>query len=87
MIFIQGLSYIVDVYMMHANSAIAANTFFRSLAGAGFPLFANAMFHNLGVSWATSLLGFLCVALIPVPICFYVWGKKLRSLSKFSANL
>ena len=32
MIFIQGLSYIIDVYMMHANSAIAANTFFRSLA-------------------------------------------------------
>jgi hypothetical protein len=86
MIFIQGLSYIIDVYTMHANSAIAANTFFRSLAGAGFPLFATAMFHNLGVPWATSLLAFLCMALIPVPICFFIWGKKLRSLSKFSPN-
>jgi hypothetical protein len=87
MIFIQGLTYIVDVYMMHANSAIAANTFFRSLAGAGFPLFASAMFHNLGVPWATSLLGFLCIALIPVPICFFIWGKQLRALSKFSPNI
>lgn len=34
MIFMQGLNYIIDVYMMHANSAIAANTFLRSLAGA-----------------------------------------------------
>lgn len=75
MIFIQGLSYIIDVHMMHANSAIAANAFFRSLAGAGFPLFATAMFHSLGVPWATSLLAFLCVALIPVSICFFIWER------------
>jgi len=86
MIFIQGLNYIIDVYLMHANSAIAANAFFRCLAGAGFPLFATAMFHNLGVPWATSLLAFLCVALIPVPICFFIWGKKLQSMSRFSPN-
>lgn len=28
---------------MYANSAIAANSLFRSLLGAGFPLFATAM--------------------------------------------
>lgn len=43
MIFLQGLNYIIDVYMWHANSAIAANTMLRSLAGGGFPLFATAM--------------------------------------------
>jgi multidrug resistance protein len=43
MIFLQGLNYIIDVYLMHANSAIAANTFVRSLFGSGFPLFATAM--------------------------------------------
>ncbi|KAI9735398.1 MAG: hypothetical protein M1818_006404 [Claussenomyces sp. TS43310] len=84
MIFLQGLVYIVDVYLMHANSAIAGNTMVRSLAGGGFPMFATAMYHNLGVPWATSLLGFLCVALMPVPVLFYVYGAKLRKLSKFS---
>ena len=84
MIFIQGLNYIIDVYLMHANSAIAANTFVRSFAGAGFPLFADPMFHNLGVPWATSLLGFLCVAMVPVPVLFLIYGKKIRQLSKFS---
>lgn len=38
MVFLQGLNYIIDVYKMNANSAIAANTFFRSWVGAGFPM-------------------------------------------------
>ena len=87
LIFLQGLSYIIDVYLMHANSAIAANTLLRSLAGGGFPLFATAMYHNLGVAWATSLLAFLTVAFLPVPILFFVFGKRLRALSKHSPNL
>jgi DHA1 family multidrug resistance protein-like MFS transporter len=86
MIFLQGLNYIIDVYMWHANSAIAANTFLRSLAGGGFPLFATAMYHNLGVSWATSLLGFLCIAMIPAPILFFIYGAKIRKMSKFSSS-
>ena len=86
LIFLQGLSYIIDVYLMHANSALAANTLLRSLAGGGFPLFATAMYHNLGVAWATSLLAFLTVAFLPVPIFFFLYGKKLRALSKYSPN-
>lgn len=84
MIFLQGLSYIIDVYLMHANSAIAANTFLRSLAGGGFPLFATAMYHTLGVAWATSLLGFLTVAFFPVPILFFIYGEKIRKMSRYS---
>jgi len=84
MIFMQGLNYIIDVYMMHANSAIAANTFLRSLAGAGFPLFATPMFKNLGVDWASSLLGFLAVACIPFPVLFFIYGPRIRKLSKYS---
>jgi MFS family permease len=87
MIFLQGLNYIIDVYLWYANSAIAANTFLRSLAGAGFPLFAVQMYHKLGVDWATSLLGFLCVVLIPVPICFFRYGAKIRAASKFSPSI
>lgn len=80
----QGLNYIIDCYLINANSAIAANTFFRSWLGAGFPLFATGMFHNLGVDWAMSLLGFLTAALFPVPILFYIYGHKIRQWSKYS---
>lgn len=31
-------------------------------------MFAPAMFHNLGVDWAASLLGFLSLALLPFPV-------------------
>lgn len=87
MIFLQGLNYIIDVYLMNANSAIAGNTFLRSFSGAGFPLFATAMYHKLGVAWATSLLGFLCVAFLPIPILFFIFGAKLRSYSRFVPTL
>jgi ABC-type uncharacterized transport system permease subunit len=45
--FWQGMNYIIDCYGFYSNSAIAINTFLRSIAGAGFPLFAPAMYHNL----------------------------------------
>lgn len=81
--FWQGMNYIIDCYGFYSNSAIAINTFVRSIAGAGFPLFAPAMYQNLGVPWATSLLGFLCVAFLPVPILFYKYGAKIRQRSRF----
>ena len=85
-VFVQGLSYLVDCYKWIANSAIAASTFFRSLAGAGFPLFATAMYHTLNVQWATTLLAFLCLALMPVPILFWKFGKEIRGKSRFVPN-
>lgn len=39
-IFLSLLNYLVDAYLMFAASAIAANTFMRSLFGGVFPLFA-----------------------------------------------
>jgi len=87
MIFLQGLNYLIDVYLWYANSAIAANTLIRGFAGAGFPMFATAMYHTLGVNWATSLLAFLSVAMIPAPILFFIYGKKIRAMSKFSPSL
>jgi len=83
-IFMQGLNYIIDVYMMFANSAIAANTLVRSALGGSFPLFATQMYQNLGVNWASSVLGFITVAMIPIPILFYIYGAKIRAMSKFS---
>ncbi|KIX06752.1 uncharacterized protein Z518_04728 [Rhinocladiella mackenziei CBS 650.93] len=64
-------NYIIDCY---SNSAIAINTFIR------FPLFAPAMYHNLGVAWATSLLAFLCVAFFPSHSILQVWREDQRKI-------
>lgn len=42
-IFLNCLNYLIESYLMFAASAIAANTFLRSLAGAAFPLFARCV--------------------------------------------
>lgn len=84
LVILQGMSYIIDVYLMYANSALAGNTLVRSLAGGGFPMFAVPMYHKLGVDWATSLLAFLALAFLPCPLLFFIYGKKIRSWSKYS---
>ncbi|KAH7010919.1 major facilitator superfamily domain-containing protein [Macrophomina phaseolina] len=86
MIFVQCLNYLVDVYQTMANSAIGANTFVRSFFGAGFPLFGPAMYHHLGVAWATSVLAFVAIAMIPIPVLFFKYGHTIRQWSKNTVN-
>ncbi|KAJ6151121.1 major facilitator superfamily domain-containing protein [Penicillium chermesinum] len=78
-IFQAALNYLVDTFQQFSASAVAANTFLRSMCAGGFPLFTSAMFHNLGVPWAASLLGFISVALIPIPYLFYIFGRRIRA--------
>ncbi|KAK7203058.1 major facilitator superfamily domain-containing protein [Myxozyma melibiosi] len=87
LIFLTCITYLVESYLMFAASAVAANTVLRSGFGAGFPLFATAMFHNLGTQWAGTLLGCLGLLLAPVPILFYKYGKRLRKASKYAPNI
>lgn len=83
-IFLQCLNYLIDAYLMFAASAIAANTFLRSLCGAVFPLLATYMIEGMGVQWAGTLLGCVALALVPVPVIFYLKGAKLRERSAFA---
>jgi DHA1 family multidrug resistance protein-like MFS transporter len=83
-IFLSLLNYIVDAYLMFAASAIAANTFMRSIFGGIFPLFATQMFEGMGIQWASTLIGAVAVVLAPMPVFFYLYGKKIRAKSKFA---
>ena len=83
-IFLQALNYLVDAYLMFAASAIAGNTFLRSLCGAGFPLFARQMFDGMGIQWAATLLGCVAVVLAPIPFVFYFYGAKIRERSAYA---
>ncbi|KAJ4353373.1 GTPase-activating protein [Didymosphaeria variabile] len=76
------LPYLSDAYPAYTASVFAGNDLFRSAFGAGFPLFASAMYTRLGVNWASSLLAFLGVAFIPIPFILYRYGERLRQRSK-----
>ena len=86
-IFLALLNYIVDAYLMFAASALAANTFLRSGFGAVFPLFATYMFNSMGIQWASTLLGCVALVLVPLPIVFLLYGKKIRGRSNFAPAL
>ena len=70
-----------------AASAVAANTFLRSLFGAIFPLFASYMFDGMGIQWAMTLLGCLASLLAPVPFLFYIKGAQIRRVSKYAPKI
>lgn len=82
LLFNSVLNYLGDAYPEYAASVFAGNDFFRSSFGAGFPLFASAMYRKLGVDWASSLLGFLSIGFIPIPFVLYFHGKRIRLASK-----
>lgn len=83
-IFQAALNYLVDTFRQYAASAVAANTFLRSVFAAGFPLAISPLYRQLGVGPGQSIFAGFATLLIPVPFIFYVFGKRIRAKSKWS---
>ncbi|KAJ5724933.1 hypothetical protein N7493_006661 [Penicillium malachiteum] len=79
-------TFLVDAYPTFAASALAANSFMRSSFGGIFPLFGIQMYNNLGYHWATSLLAFLTLAMLPFPYLFFRYGSRIRIKSRFATH-
>lgn len=81
------MTYLVDAFALHAASAIAANTVLRSLVGALLPLAGPKMYATLGLGWGNSLLGFISLAMLPIPFLFYRYGERIRKHPRFQVDL
>lgn len=79
-------TFFVDTYQVYAASVLASNAFVRCSFAAAFPLFGVQMYHKLGDQWASSLLAFLALAMLPFPFLFFKYGKRLRNKSKFAVS-
>lgn len=76
--------YMMDTYgALYGASAAGANSLLRYTLAAVFPLFTLQMYERLGIGWATSLLGFVTLAMAPIPWCFQRWGPGLRARSRY----
>ncbi|KAJ0305231.1 uncharacterized protein N0V96_006957 [Colletotrichum fioriniae] len=75
-------AYVIDAYPAYAASGMAAFTVFRSVVAAFLPMAGPSMYDALGLGWGNSLLGFIAVALIPVPALIYRYGGRLRKWQK-----
>ena len=83
-IFQAALNYIVDTFTRYAASAVAANSFLRSMFAGAFPLFIGPMYHNVGVDWASTIFGCVAVLLVPVPFIFFLYGRSIRARGQWS---
>lgn len=43
----------------------------------------SAVYNGLGIPWATSLFGFVSIALMPVPWVLFKWGPQIRAKSHY----
>lgn len=80
-------TYLIDAFTVYAASAMAATAVLRSLVGSLLPLAGGRMYGALGVGWGTSLLGFIAVAFVPMPVIFFVFGERIRGSNISRLNL
>lgn len=78
-------AYTLDIFGELGASANAATRLLSNVLGFVFPIFAPQLYSSLGYGWGNSLLAFIFVILgVPVPLCLWKWGEKLRPLGKRS---
>lgn len=77
-------AYTVEAYRKYTASAMATNSFIRSLMAGVFPLFGLQMYEKMGIQWATTLLALVAIVLIPIPFLFYKYGAELRKKSPYT---
>ncbi|CAK7898518.1 multidrug resistance protein 1 [[Candida] anglica] len=91
-IFQSLFNYLSFSFWRYLASVFAGNVLFRSVIAAVFPLFGAPLFNNLAtkkypVAWGSSILAFISIVMIAIPILFYLRGPAFRTRSKYSGNL
>lgn len=80
-------SYLVDAFSIYAASAVAASVVVSCIAGALLPMVGPPLFAQLGYGWGTSVLAFIAMIFIPVPIFLMKYGERARNQSRFKVVL
>lgn len=86
-IYMAAVSFVTESYSTEGASALAAVSLVRSGMGAGFPIFATGMYHQLGYQWAGLLIALLAVVMSFMAPVFYVYGAKIRAKSPHSGRV
>ena len=80
-------TYIVDAFPLHAASALNVMTVLRSWAGAILPFAGPPLYARLGYGWGNSVLGFIALAFVPVPLLFIRYGERVRKSPRSERKL
>lgn len=73
-------AYTRDAFPLYASSALAGSTMIRSIMGTVLPIavVAPILYARLGYGWGNSLLAFVALALIPIPVLLMTFGERMR---------
>ncbi|KAL1987122.1 hypothetical protein VTN96DRAFT_4728 [Rasamsonia emersonii] len=74
-------SYIVDAFGIYAVSAVSAMLVPRNATAAFLPLAGPPLYSALGYGWGNSVLGFIALAFVPMPLLFMKFGERIRKCS------
>lgn len=85
-IYMAVVNYLADAYEKYAASALSAASLGRNTFGAFLPLASQSLYTNLGFQWASSLLGFIGLALSLVPVILLLKGPDIRARSPFMSE-
>ncbi|KAI9835252.1 MAG: hypothetical protein M1819_002396 [Sarea resinae] len=75
------MNYLVDIFGDRSASAVAAVLPLRYIAGAFLPVAAPYMYSSLGYGWANSLLAFVLLAAVPIPLLVIVCPQRMKTLT------
>ncbi|KAF5986265.1 putative mfs-multidrug-resistance transporter [Fusarium bulbicola] len=84
LVLMSGVVYLIEVYLVHANSALAINNFLRCVIAATFPLYATDLLVDVGLGVGGTVIGSICLALSPISFLFWRYGRTIRQWSKFA---
>ncbi|OTA80956.1 hypothetical protein M434DRAFT_380659 [Hypoxylon sp. CO27-5] len=83
-IYVSTYEYIIDSYGDHAAIGLASITILRYLVSGGMVMAVRPMYKGIGTHWTMTLLGCISVILLPAPLAFWRYGRKLRSKSPYA---
>lgn len=77
------MAYQLDEFAELSTSANSASRVVSYVLAFIFPIFAPAMYEEMGYGWGNSVLGFVVIAL-GLPVCWVLWthGARLRLLGR-----
>ncbi|KAK9464208.1 major facilitator superfamily domain-containing protein [Lipomyces oligophaga] len=85
-IFTSVYMYVIDSYEIYAASALTLVTFMRYTVAGGMTEVGIPFYKNMGTHWTLTIMACLTVLLAPLPYALYIWGKKIRSFSKYAVG-
>lgn len=83
-VFVSAYQYVAAAYEYHPGSALASLQMFRLCAAGIMAVVADIMYAKLGPHWTLTVLGGIATFFLPVPYLLYIWGYKVRRLSRYA---